>query len=134
MKTIKRKDGTKINLTDDGNIWYINSKTGGPCIGYIVNKVCNVTHLYGVNAKNVDKYYPVDRFIFKYAEKLHIRKIRLQLDKYIKTDVGNRLIIRYGYVDRSKFNYLLEHRKQSQIGDDRKVVLIKKSDLTIKRH
>ena len=133
--SIKRKDGTKINMNGDGNVWHITEKSGGPCLGYIVNHVVNVSKLYGLHEATKDKYVPVNRLILKYAGTLRIKRLRIQLDKTIKTDVGNRVIIRYGYVNSDKFDYLLEHRKMVSLGmTTDKAVLLRKTDLSIERH
>src|SRR6266705_6977633 len=101
MKTIKRKDGTKINLNSDGNVWYITEKTGGPCLGNITNKICTVYgNGVGLDAKTQNKYYSVHKLLFKYGEKLRIRKIRIEVVTKKKTDLGDRTIIRYAYIPR----------------------------------
>lgn len=126
--SIHRKDGSKINFNPDGNIWWVTNKSGGPCLGYVVNHVCNVTHIFGVNEYTKDKYLPVDKLILQYAKKLHIRKIRLEQTSHVKTDVGNKLIVKYAYINRDDFPRLLKRRKIKVIGENRNVVLLHKSD------
>lgn len=132
--------GDYIEKHKSGFIWFRENKKGTNVfilnIGKIVNKVCNTGHLYGTSISTKDDIYPVDKALLRFANQLHIRKLRLELTKRMQTDVGERLIVRYGYLDRSKFESLLSKRKEKIYGLNgfRRCLLLKKSDFTFKRY
>ena len=130
--SIARKDGTKVNCNSDGNVWLLLDKSGGPLIGTIINGVCTIYHIYGVD-ENTKHYLPVDRLILKYAKRLGIDKVRLQYTSYKETRVGKVLRVKYGYISQRHFGYLLTHRKESLVGHSHMVLLLKKSDFIFKK-
>lgn len=134
MSTIKRSDGTKINLNPDGNIWLILDRTGGPCLGTVYHGVCTTYWNHGLDESTYKKFLPIDRLLLKYGEKLHIKKIRMEDTQRVKTEFGPKLVVKYAYIKRDKFKYYLENRKQKPLGNGnvRKVVLLKRSDFTFK--
>lgn len=131
--SIERKDGSKINYNGDGNVWLVNDKTGGPLLGKVINRICTIYQIHGLNENTKDRYLPVERLLLRYGRKLKIEKLRLQHTTYEDTRVGSLLKVRYGYVTRSRFDYLLHHRKVVNITPDRKAVLLKKSDFTFQK-
>lgn len=133
-KSIDCGHGNKLNLNKDGNIWWIISKTGGPCLGNIKHGVCTVYWSYGLNEKTKDKYFPIDRLILKYANKLHIRKIRYEHITNVPSHYGQKTIVKYGYIKADKFSFYVKKNKMVLAGTSpvRKLVLIKQSDFTIK--
>lgn len=133
---INRKDGTKINLNSDGNIWHVQDKTGGPLLGQVFHSVCNVLHIHGFDEKKLQdrKLEPINYLILKYSGKLGIDKIRIQQTRFEDTRIGPILKVRYGYISERKFKYLLEHRKIKEVPRTKttRAVMIKKSDFHYK--
>ena len=130
--SISRKDGTKINYNGDGNIWHVQDKTGGPLLGQVFHHVCNVYAIHGLDEKTKD-YHPVNRLVLKYGNRLNISKLRYQYCWTEDTKYGPIVKIRYGYINVSKFEYLLTHRKEVLTGKITKVMLLKKSDFNFER-
>jgi hypothetical protein len=130
--SIARKDGTKINLNGDGNIWHVQDKTGGPLLGQIFHRVCNVVHVHGFDEKRLQdrKLEPINYLLLKYANRLGISKIRIQQTRFEDTRIGPILKVRYGYLPDRKFKYLLDHRRIKEVPRTKntRAVMIKKSD------
>lgn len=138
MKTIKLKNRTKINYNDDGNIWHIHDKSGGPLIGKVYNHVCNIYGIYSFHQGDVEKrkLIPVDKLLLKYGVRFKIRKLRFEYTKRIDTDYGPRLIVTYGYLSKDRFEYLLNNRKVKAIPntDYGKAVMLKRKDFKFREY
>lgn len=136
--SIKRKDGTKINLNGDGNIWHVQDKTGGPLLGQIFHHICNVLHIHGFDEQNLQsrKLIPINYLLLKYAGKLRIKSIRTQFAYMVDSRVGPVLKVKYGYLPSDKFKYFLTHRSIKEVPRTEKTraVMLKKSDFTFERY
>lgn len=129
-RKIVGKDGRTISLHPDGQIWV--SEEGDRSFSspaFVVHGYCNTYKLYGVEAKYEKKYYPVHPEILKYARKFRIKFLRVH-EQYIEDGrKGPIHKVRYGYVPRKKFEYLRKHRKTVLRFGQRKVLLLKQTDM-----
>jgi hypothetical protein len=130
--SIHRKDGSKINMNKDGNIWYLIDKSSGPLIGTVKNGYCNIYLTYGLNVETQGKFIPVDRMLLRYADKLKFKYIRMQHTDYEDTSKGKVLHVKYGYIKRDRCSRLLARRKETKLGNVQRLVLLKLSDFTFK--
>ena|SRR5271157_3974664 len=133
-KKISSHDGAYVNLDKDGQVWVSEGDTAKfSSPGFLKNGYFNAYHLLGVE-KKYEKYYPVDYKILKYADRLGIEHLRFALYKVVDTDRGGIQKVKFGYVDSSEFNHLRKRRKKTErYGNGRRLVLLKKSDMSIER-
>lgn len=129
MKKIVSRDGSTIQLQDDGQIWVEHEKGQHISPAYVTNGTCNIFKILGVKSK-YDKYFGVDEKILKYAKKFGIKQLRMGFHEVKATKVGDKLIVKYGYIKRSSFDRLREHRRLTSTGS-RQVRLLKKSDFQL---
>ena len=129
MKKIVSRDGSYIVLHDDGQIWVSMgdiTKVSSP--GYVTNHACTCYTLLGVDPR-YNKYFAVDYKLVRFADRLKIRKLRLVRSSVKKVKYGQKLVVAYGYIDSTKFPYLMKRRKRRfRSGGVQEVLLLKYSD------
>lgn len=133
IKKLYTRDGRSIGLHPNGQIWVsCGSENRKPiaffCSATMTNHVLNLYKVLDSEyLKKYEKYIPVYDVFLRYAKVFHIRQLRMFFQTVKETEVGQLLVIRYGYITRSHFSHLRKKRKLVKAGYGN-VRLLKESD------
>jgi hypothetical protein len=103
------------------------------CPATMTNHVLNAYQVLNAEyLKKYDKYIAVYDVFLRRAKIFHIRMLRMLFQTVEDTEVGQRLIVNYGYIPRLHFSHLRKRRKlvPSVYGNVR---LLKTSDFEMRR-
>lgn len=111
MKIRNKKGKHVLTVEDNGRIWKLTDSKTATDIGHVVNRVCNVYTIYGLQDYNTEKYVPVVEDILKYRRKLRIKRLRRIFQTNSTNGNGPVISVKYGYIDRENLGKLLRKRK-----------------------
>ena len=131
---IKHRDGCTTELQSDGQFWLSSGEANRKPYAYfspasMTHHTLNAFMTLGVPQKYPpEKYIPIYDDILRHADDFKIKKLRVLFKEIEKTNRGDLLVVRYGYVQASQFPHLIRKRKSTMASSERKVRLLKISD------